>query len=390
MFPPYRFAQLLALLLMVMLLLSACGGGGGSSEQSTTLEIKGRVLNGPLDGSTVQVFGANGGSVLGTATTDSEGRYAAQVSGEGPYRLRVSGGELNGVDYAGVLEAACAGGSNCFVTPYTTVILRLVDDHGFNTGDAASHLATSLDFDGDPFVGGVPAEAFDLNAARQAIAGGDGLATWVASVVVWATGDASDPPPGISEPDSTDTLPPSEPELISDRYLPLGDSEGVIRDIETGFEWKRCSVGQDWNSSSGSCEGEPATFFWDDAVEAYGTWDDVTTWPDAILNEMKQPFPSGEWRLPTIEQLGSLLYCSTGNPTEFDPAQPCEGFDFTRPTIDLEAFPDSPASDVWSGSSDWESGDFIAWRAHFWSGYTTSNFARGSLNPIRLVRDPAQ
>ena len=226
MFASSRWIRPLVLLVAVFAL-AACGGGGGSSDQTTTFTVQGKVSNGPLVGSTVQVLEANGGSALGSATTGADGSYRVEVSGAGPYRLRATGGKMNGVDYTGVLEAACAGGSNCFVTPYTTVILRLVDDHGFNAGDAASHLATSLVFDGDPFAGGVPAETFDLDAARQALAGGDGLATWVASMVAWATSEDAEPPPGVGgsgseappapegppgPPGEPDPAPPPEPD----------------------------------------------------------------------------------------------------------------------------------------------------------------------------------
>ena len=182
--------------------LMGCGGGGGSD--SSTFAVEGRVLNGVVVGSTVEVFGANGGSVLGTATTDATGRFSARVPQRGPYRLSAEGGQMNGADYSGVLEASCAAGSGCFVTPYSTVLLRLVDEHGFNTGDAAGLLANRLGFDGDPFVGDVPAQAFELDAARLAIAGGDGLAAWVAGVVAWATDETEEPPPGMRVPPPTD------------------------------------------------------------------------------------------------------------------------------------------------------------------------------------------
>ena len=216
MFASSRFARHLILLTLVFGL-AACGGGSGSSDQPMTFTVHGKVSNGPLEGSTVQVFGLNGGSVLRSATTDADGRYAAEVSSAGPYRLRTTGGTIDGVGYTGVLEASCATGSDCNVTPYTTVLLRLVDEHGFNAGDAASHLAAISELDLDPFVAGGPTEAFDLDAARQAISRGDGLSTWVASVLAWATGETAETPPGISKagpaPDPIpDPIPDPDPE----------------------------------------------------------------------------------------------------------------------------------------------------------------------------------
>ena len=207
------------LALLVVFALVGCGGGGGGD--SSTFAIEGRVLNGVIVGSTVEVFRANDGGVLGTAVTDVNGRFSARVSHQGPYRLRAHGGKLNSADYTGILEALCSGGSVCVVSPHSTVLSRLVDEHGFNPGDAAGHLANSLGFDADPFAGDVPVEDFDLGAARQAIAGGDGLAAWVASMVAWAAGDDAERPAGVggsgpadppAPPVDPDPAPPPQPD----------------------------------------------------------------------------------------------------------------------------------------------------------------------------------
>ena len=236
MFALSRVVQPLVMLAVVFVL-AACGGGGGSSDQAQTFTVQGNVANGPLVGSTVQVFGANAGGVLGSATTDADGSYAAEVSRGGPYRLRATGGLMNGVYYTGVLEALCASGAGCDVTPYTTVLLRLVDDHGFNVGGAASHLAVISGLDGDPFVESVPAEVFDLDAARQAIAGGDRLAAWVVGMVDWASDESAEPPPGVSAPPPTEPPPP-----------PVENRAPVI----TGFQ----------SSALQSAPGETVTFSW--------------------------------------------------------------------------------------------------------------------------------
>ncbi len=199
-----RFVQSLTLL-MVIFVLSACGGGGssggGSPHAPQTFTVEGKVSNGPLAGSTVRVFDANGAGLLESTTTDGDGRYSAGVSSGGPYRVRTSGGTVGGVDYTGVLEASCDTGSGCNVTPYTTVLIRLVDEHGFNTGDAASRIAAISDLDVDPFIVGVSAQIFDLDAARQAISLGEGLSTWVDDAVKWATGESEENPPGLGKPD---------------------------------------------------------------------------------------------------------------------------------------------------------------------------------------------
>ena len=223
------------LALLVVFALVGCGGGGGGD--SSTFAIEGRVLNGVIVGSTVEVFRANDGGVLGTAVTDVNGRFSARVSHQGPYRLRAHGGKLNGADYTGILEALCSGGSVCLITPHSTVLSRLVDEHGFNPGDAASHLANGLGFDADPFAGGVPVKNFDLAAARQAIAGGDGLAEWVSNVVAWATGENAEPPAGVvgsgpaeppAPPADPDPPPPPEPDPDPEPITPDPEPDPVV------------------------------------------------------------------------------------------------------------------------------------------------------------------
>ena len=222
MFALSRLTQVLALL-PIALILSACGGGsssGGSPDAPETFTVEGKVSNGPLAGSTVQVFDANGGGLLESTTTDGDGRYSAGVSIGGPYRVRTSGGTLRGVNYTGVLEASCDAGSGCNVTPYTTVLIRMGDEHGFNTGDAASQIAAISGLDVDPFIVGVSAQAFDLDAARQAISLGEGLSTWVDGAVKWVTGESSEAPPGLSKSDPTpapdpDPVPDPDPETYA-------------------------------------------------------------------------------------------------------------------------------------------------------------------------------
>lgn len=218
MFVPSRWVRALVLL-AVVLVLAACGGGGSSSDQTTTFTVQGKVSNGLLVGSNVQIFGANGGSALGSATTGADGGYRVEVTSAGPYRLRATGGEMDGVGYTGVLEASCATGSDCFITPYTTVLLQLADEYSFNPGDAAALLATRFGFFADPFLGEVPVEDFDLDAARASISGGEGLDEWVASVSLWAINPDVPPPSGV--PGQVTTPTPGQPTPPEDPVGPI-------------------------------------------------------------------------------------------------------------------------------------------------------------------------
>jgi hypothetical protein len=121
--------------------------------------------------------------------------------------------------------------------------------------------------------------------------------------------------------------------LIADRYL--ANDCGVLKDVVTNLEWQRCSVGQTWNSESKGCDGSNTPLNWYSA--------------NALVL-------SDGWRLPTVMELRSLVYCSSCDPASI--GMPLEytscGGTFTRPTIVVEAFPNVPYA-----------GNVIA--SHYWS-----------------------
>jgi hypothetical protein len=126
--------------------------------------------------------------------------------------------------------------------------------------------------------------------------------------------------------------------LIEGRFWPINhdgtpNTTGpIIRDISTNLEWLRCSVGQIWNASSLSCDGEATKHYWQEG---------------AYLKT------SAGFVLPTIEQLNSLVYCSSGldnkgESTEFGIGSDrhCGG-DYLSPVIQADAFPNTPADKFW-------------------------------------------
>ena len=72
------------------------------------------------------------------------------------------------------------------------------------------------------------------------------------------------------------------------RYVLNG---GTANDTVTGLTWQRCSVGQSWKDGAG-CEGNLSWMTWDQAMNA-GT---------------------GKWRLPTKDELGTLVAPTCKNP----------------------------------------------------------------------------
>jgi hypothetical protein len=155
-------------------------------------------------------------------------------------------------------------------------------------------------------------------------------------------------------------------------------TDGTVTDTETGLMWKRCAEGQEW--SDPSCEGEAVTPRWD-AVMPKGQ---QRAWP---------PFAGhSDWRVPTREELRSLVWCSNGTSRETAWEKTCSGKggwnipsgDYQRPTIDTVAFPDTPTTWFWSASMG-NSAAAGVWRVSFGAGNDFWGF-RSVTGCVRLVR----
>jgi len=121
-------------------------------------------------------------------------------------------------------------------------------------------------------------------------------------------------------------------ELIFGRYQPIGTYGEIIRDTVTGLEWQRCSVGQTWNTVTQHCERN-------------GT---ETRYMRFLATRLTAP---GGFRLPTLEELMTLVYCSSGTPISIGMTKfgHCAG-DCQRSTIVQEAFPDTEATSFLTSS----------------------------------------
>jgi len=172
------------------------------------------------------------------------------------------------------------------------------------------------------------------------------------------------------------TLPsPTASTLLSGRYQDHGD--GTVTDVKTGLQWMRCSQGQEWKG--GNCVGDAARYGWKAAREAAET-----------LNRHGGYAGYQDWRLPTIEELKTLIYCSTGQPKTWnDTKAPCEG-KYKSPTIDQAAFPNTPAGGWLARGWFWSSSSYAgypggAWGVDFGSGYVSYS-GKGFDSHVRLVR----
>ena len=127
--------------------------------------------------------------------------------------------------------------------------------------------------------------------------------------------------------------------------------------------WKRCLEGL----SGVNCEeGEVERYKWDEAVKRF-----------------KNVEYAGykDWRLPTIDELKTLVYCSKGKGKDG-----CCNERSEKPTINQQAFPNAEAFAVavWSGSPLAGYSDF-AWHVSFYNGYSRAGSRSYNL-AVRLVR----
>ena len=163
-----------------------------------------------------------------------------------------------------------------------------------------------------------------------------------------------------------------------DRYIAYPD--GTALDTVTGLMWMRCLVGQTWDGKT--CNGIAGHYTWDEAMKQKTTFAGYS-----------------DWRLPTIEELRTLIYCSSGKPEVFRTGitntKCCEG-SFDTPTIIQSVFLNNAHSlndDSWLSSSLWSAStakaddprEPEAWTVMFDGGCDTPDHRYEALR-VKLVR----
>ena len=100
----------------------------------------------------------------------------------------------------------------------------------------------------------------------------------------------------------------------------LDNADGTITDIVNELMWSRCSLGQ--NFVGGDCINNATNYLtWKEALQAVEANDSYAGY--------------GDWRIPNIKELGSLVERS------------CFG-----PAIDSGLFPSTPSTPYWSNTFD--------------------------------------
>jgi hypothetical protein len=148
-----------------------------------------------------------------------------------------------------------------------------------------------------------------------------------------------------------------------DRYLVKGE---LVKDPTTGLMWMRCSLGQNWDGST--CQNQAALYTWEQAMSVPKHFDYAGY---------------SDWRVPTYEELKTLVYCSTGQRQKSISAA-CIG-NYDSPTIVKTAFPETSIIAVfWSSSPYTVNGNEARIvKFNYGSGYWGFKIKS---NQVRLVR----
>ena len=87
--------------------------------------------------------------------------------------------------------------------------------------------------------------------------------------------------------------------LSSISHAQFFEEDHLITDVRNNIIWLRCSVGQTWDSDSKTCTGELVKLNHDEIKIA--------------LQQASEQL-GGEWRLPTLDELESLVCEECGPP----------------------------------------------------------------------------
>lgn len=140
-------------------------------------------------------------------------------------------------------------------------------------------------------------------------------------------------------------IPPNNPDSVYE-----DDGDGTVTDIRTELTWKKCSEGQSWNGTI--CSGSVSSH----------------NWADALNRGLSTSYAGfSDWRLPSINELESLI-------------ENCASY----PTINIDVFPNTPATMFWSGSP-YVGGSDLAWYLGFYYGHSNYSYRHFELS-VRLVR----
>jgi hypothetical protein len=142
--------------------------------------------------------------------------------------------------------------------------------------------------------------------------------------------------------------------LATPSYSQFFEEGRFVRDVRNNLTWYRCTLGQVWNSDTETCSGETVRLSQDQI---------------SIAVQQAEHQLGGQWRLPTKDELESLI-CVECAP----------------PKIRQKYFPNIEREAYWSGTKNrWNRRMY--WSVNFMTGHAYSRFFSYQQLPVLLVRD---
>ena len=128
----------------------------------------------------------------------------------------------------------------------------------------------------------------------------------------------------------------------------------TVRDVRNGVNWLRCTVGTTWNYDTEKCDGELVKLNHSEIEEA---------------RRQASEQLGGTWRLPTLDELESLV------------CEKCE-----KPKINEKYFPGISPEAYWTQTKN-RFNSKMYWTVNFMTGYNYSRFFGYQQLPVLLVQD---
>ena len=132
------------------------------------------------------------------------------------------------------------------------------------------------------------------------------------------------------------------------------EEDHLITDVRNNIVWLRCSVGQTWDSDSKTCTGDLIKLNHDEIKIA--------------LEQASQQL-GGDWRLPTLQELETLV---------------CESCD--PPKIKQKYFPNISPEAYWTSKANFWNRKMY-WTVNFMTGHNYSRFFAYQQLPVLIVKD---
>lgn len=78
-------------------------------------------------------------------------------------------------------------------------------------------------------------------------------------------------------------------------------TNGTVKDLQTGLTWMRCALGMSWNNQTQSCDGDAQGYTWQSALKTAQTINNVSGG-----HKLHNFAGIAKWRLPNIKELVAL------------------------------------------------------------------------------------